>query len=1015
MKQRTMLNAGWLRRVAGRMGPRLALTVALLLCVGLWWTVVDVAGQAADDEAAPNGYAYTVREGDFWGRIAQLTGVSEAAIREANPDAQRPDELLLLGETLFIPTGDVVANRFHTVQSGESWNSIADRYGLRVELLRATNPQAARLGNILFRGEQLFVPPSPADLASGAPVEPGETVTGTTTVTPTTVAVVVPTAAPTATPAPTTTAAPTATAAPTTGPTPAPTATAVEEEPEATAVADEEADAVATAMPEEEDTVAFDLPACPQRFAEYPALMTSLINTESPGPDAVVAFLEACDALVEAGVAQVDLTGDGKDDLVVVYINPSAEQIFVESDLVIFNSSAGEYALSYRARAAGEVRLLTVEDINADDLPDVVWVDTTCGASTCFDTVNVRSWDGSLWADWTEGTITMAYAEISLVESAAQGQDIVLEGGIYGSVGAGPQRSRSEVWSSVDGAPYALVEKTYSRSECLYHTVLDANRAFLDAPDAGFEAAIALYTRAADDTSLLKCWVRPDELSELRSFSRFRLALIAGYQGDVEAATAQVDRLTTDYPDSVYTEAATLWLARFGPSGSAAAACSAVTTFAEANPAAWEVLADYGYTNPSFEAADVCPVLDVGPADGTDEESDEEAADEAASSASSAGDIPLDPDLAVVAACPATLEDYAGVLPTVLAVSAAQDPALVERWLQACGAIGPDRGAVVWAELDDDGSPDAIVFPSFISDLGYGPGGAQGTVLIFHAEAGGTYTLIAAPDIPGLPMPLAVDDLNADGRVDIAWTITACGEACVLSVHIYTWDGDAYVALIGPGAAIAEGEASFAPVAAGDPGSGQQLILDGGVSLAPEAGLPTPHREVWQSIAGGIYQRLSWQYDGDAPGGDCLGLRLVEADVALEAAVILGYGVAIDLYATALDPAWTACSLFDLPAAQELTLLQGLAAFRLLQAQALSGNLDAAEQTLLALTTLQPDGGYTTVAATWLAEFDASASPTQACAAVREFFSADPLLWQVTDHFGYNHPALGPDQICFVP
>jgi hypothetical protein len=273
------------------------------------------------------------------------------------------------------------------------------------------------------------------------------------------------------------------------------------------------------------------------------------------------------------------------------------------------------------------VRLLTVGDLNLDELPDVVWVDTTCGASTCFDTVNVRSWDGTTWADWTDGTVTMAYAEINLTDVSEEGlgEEIELEGGIYGSVGAGPQRSRTEVWASVEGGPYSLLEKSYSQTECLYHTVLDANRAFLDAPLNGFEAATALYTQAVEDEGLIKCWVRNDELAELRSFSLFRLALIAGYSGDSAGAAAQIATLSTEYPGSVYDEVGQLWLESYESSGDAALACEDVTLFAEEDSAAWEMLADYGYTNPSFEAVDVCPILDLssGAEEGAEGETEE--------------------------------------------------------------------------------------------------------------------------------------------------------------------------------------------------------------------------------------------------------------------------------------------------------------------------------------------------------------------------------------------------------
>jgi hypothetical protein len=52
-------------------------------------------------------------------------------------------------------------------------------------------------------------------------------------------------------------------------------------------------------------------------------------------------------------------------------------------------------------------------------------------------------------------------------------------------------------------------------------------------------------------------------------------------------------------------------------------------------------------------------------------------------------------------------------------------------------------------------------------------------------------------------------------------------------------------------------------------------------------------------------------------GANCLGLRLVEADVALQAAT--------ELYTKTIDPSRQACSIFGMAANEELPLLQGLA------------------------------------------------------------------------------------------
>lgn len=632
-----------------RQGWQLGLLVAFILCAGLWLTTSQVVW------AQEGGYNYTVQNGDSWESVAASTGVSVDALKAANDEAVRENDWLLVGETLLIPSDLSTSSVSHTIKSGESWNSIAEDYGIPADLLRAANPNSIRAGNILYRGEILIIP----SVGASAPVAPvatseDEDNKAEATATATEEATVEPTDEATATPTPqaeveaeetmtaTVTVEATSEVVATVAVTETETMTGTEELTGTEALSATEVLTTTEQLTSTEELTTtlsvtdelasgseFDLPTCPERFADYAEVMTDLINSADPGTDAVVAFLTACEALVDGGTELADLTGDGVDELVVVYQNPSAEQIFVEGDLVIFNSGTDGYTLGYRARAAGEVRLLTVEDINLDELPDVAWVDTTCGASTCFDTVNVRSWDGATWADWTDGTVTMAYAEINITDSVEEGlgNEIVLEGGIYGSVGAGPQRSRTEVWASLEGGPYSLLEKSYAQSECLYHTVLDANREFLNAPVNGFEAATALYIQAVTDDGLVKCWVRNDELVELRSFSQFRLAVIAGYSGDSAGALAQIAELTAQYPGSIYDEVGQLWLESYQSVNDAALACEEVTLFAEENSAAWELLADYGYTNPSFEAVDVCPVLDLsgGAGDGTEEETEDEA------------------------------------------------------------------------------------------------------------------------------------------------------------------------------------------------------------------------------------------------------------------------------------------------------------------------------------------------------------------------------------------------------
>lgn len=954
-----------------------AAIMAVMLGSALLTTAMPLLAQPEPTPAdAAEGFFYTVRRGESWSLIADRFGMTVRQLKEANPESIRYNDVLRVGEQLLIPSSFAptpttpATYQEYIVQRGEGWSVIAQKFDVPLRDLFDANPALIRYDYVLRTGDKMRIPV----LAGEAPIAE---------------------AAEPATPTP---------------PPPSPTPAATEPPPPTATPEPEITTAITPTVTLTDTEAAASAPAalCPTDFIDYPAEIEAVVNDQEGDTESIAAFLESCGAFVAGGIQSGDWTGDGAPDLLIIYANPDAETAIRQTDLIIFNSGPEGYAAGYRARAAGEVRPLALDDINLDRQPDVAWVDRTCGVSTCFDTVEVISWDGAQWRDWTQDSITMAYADIQLEDTTAagQGQEIVMEGGIYGSVGAGPQRSRTEVWASIDGLPYSLLERTNAASDCLYHTVLDANEALRKGTADSFATAEELYTQAATSQELKACWTRNDELDELRSFSLFRLALTAAYQGMPEVAADVIDSLATTYPDSIYDQVGQAWLAVYEEENDLDAACTAANQFAADNPAAYEILADYGYANPSFTAGDVCPALDfettslgVGSALTTTTPVTE------TTPASSAGGLPT---------CPADLSGYPDVLPALLE-AAAGDELIIETWLRQCDAMSDERGGFVLLDANDDGVEDAIFWPTVVSDLGFGPDGAQGDLLIYHGSGDGSYELAADEMVYGQPDLLAADDLNSDGQFDLAWQVVGCSIFCVLDVQIVSWNGEEYESIIEPGATIAEGAAHFEPVAEDDPGAGQQLVLTGGVSDTAEGGLAVPHTEVWQSVAGGSFQRVRWTYDRTVEGNECLGLRLVEADVALQAAPVLGYEPAIELYSASFDPALTACSIFGLTPEEELMLLQGLASFRLIQAEALNGDLDAARANLAALTRGQPESDFTNAATQWLTAYAENGNAQAACQRVLKIFVDNALLWQVTDHYGFHHPALAAEQICYAP
>lgn len=1116
----------------------------LLVCVFLTASAMPILAQSrirdTSQQRAEDGYSYTVERGDSWSTVSEATGVPVNVLKEANPDAVRATDWLIVGEELFIPAADAVDEpepEIYVVGAGESWNSIAESLGITAAALKAANPLSIRTAEVLYVGERLVIPRDEAaadatpaaDDADVADEDAADEDAAEPTPEPTEEPTDAPTDEQAEEPAADATDAAEADAAdaeteadagtgdlltyivqageswnsiavqfgisaqalreanpelirpglvlyredklviPGQAASAEDTAPATDAAAETEATDDEAAEEEAAPAEEAaaEEVVEVALPECPADFADYPDAILALLNTEGADVSTLDEFLTACNAVLADGMVSAELTGDELEDLVVVYVNPTSDTAALETELLILNGTDAGYELGHRAGAAGEVRVLATEDINDDEQADVVWVDTNCGASTCFDTVKIYSWTGQRWSNWAEANITMAYADVSITDTSAdgQGREIMLDGGVYGSVGAGPQRSRTETWGSPDGEPYTLLDTTYASSNCLYHKVLDANRAFAAAPEQGFEEAEALYTDAVSDGTLVGCWVRENEIDELQSFSYFRLALIAAYQGVSDVAGDLIGSSALLFPDNAYTKVGDVWLSAFEEGASVAAACDAVLEYLDEAPEAWQLLADYGYANPSFTAEDVCPVLNVeaapadeddagaaaAPADAASEEAatEEEAAADSESTDAASEDVETDTEAAAeaetnagaevdadttadaettddaaataggLAACPENVDRFASVLPEALVAatdsSGTVDADAIDGWLRECDALDDSRGAFAITDLNDDGIDDAVFMPTIVSDLGYGPGGSQGAVLIYHGAADDNYSLVFDPDIYGQPALLATEDLNEDGRLDVAWSVESCSTFCVLEVQMVAWNGTEYVPGIEPGATIAEGEVEFVELGTSAPGQGQALLFSGGVSGVPEGGIETPHTENWQSVDGAPYARLEWVYDRTAKGNDCVGLRLVEADVAMQAADVLGYDDAIGMYTNALDSSLTACSLYGIPGDEELILLQGLASFRLIQAQALNGDATDAQASLLALQSGQPDSDYTTAAATWLEMYNATGDPDAACDAVEDIFLGNDDLWRITDQFGFNHPALAAEQICFRP
>lgn len=146
------------------------------------------------------GGTYVVEAGDTAESIAAMCGISASAIYAANPGVSEP---LSAGQVLILPGSSTVpstpipstpiptsppaapVNNYYTtnnyynypaaassggtyyvVQPGDTFSSIASRYGLSVQQLWAANPQIWNI-NYIYAGQVIYIPPS-----GGSPTQP---------------------------------------------------------------------------------------------------------------------------------------------------------------------------------------------------------------------------------------------------------------------------------------------------------------------------------------------------------------------------------------------------------------------------------------------------------------------------------------------------------------------------------------------------------------------------------------------------------------------------------------------------------------------------------------------------------------------------------------------------------------------------------------------------------------------------------------------------------------------------
>jgi hypothetical protein len=390
-------------------------------------------------------------------------------------------------------------------------------------------------------------------------------------------------------------------------PQPLPTPT-IEEAPTPTPIPEPTAVSLAsvTEVPSVSPT-AVPLPLRPEDFADYPTAIISYLNDSQGDVDGLREMLEDWGALRNvADLLRVDVDDDGIGELLLIIL---AEEYGFNNpgDLLVIDMEGQEYDVAYRAASdliIMDPSLLEVGDVNQDGHTELAFTSTSCGAHTCFNTVYVIASGTGMYGDLTDGGIEMSYSEIHFPDWDGDGLlELVMHGGTIASLGAGPQRARTEVYRW-DGHTYTLSETIYDPSNYLYFKVTDANQALLNGE---YERAATLYREAIQNPDL-DVWIEESERKELIAFARYRLALTYLLLNQIGEAESARDELLTQQPEHIYAQVVSILWGTYLIDGNVMAACEEVGNFSAAHPEAADVLADYGYGNPTFTPEEICPI-----------------------------------------------------------------------------------------------------------------------------------------------------------------------------------------------------------------------------------------------------------------------------------------------------------------------------------------------------------------------------------------------------------------------
>ncbi len=362
----------------------------------------------------------------------------------------------------------------------------------------------------------------------------------------------------------------------------------------------------------------------PDMFAGYPEAIQAYL-TAGGSRESLVTILSNASSINDqwGGVQAFDLTGDDVPETIVWIFDPAAIDRGAAPDgmLLVYGCVNRKAMLLYvddPQESQSMVRIVRLGNlIGAKHGGQVAIQSSICGAHTCFNTFDILGWNGTTFISLMAAPLTLPAGTYLLTQSPQESAlGIEAHAGMIASVGAGPQRTETQIWKW-NGAQYVKVSSKWSPVEYRIQAVYEGDDAF----NAGdYSTAIDWYSRVITDDSL-KDWLteiqypKAHDRDTLRAYARFRLLLIGVLRGDANAHD-QLDQLTAEFPEGSPVhdtqQMAQVFWDKYQATQDLKAACAAANAYANASDNDQYLIVDdlnlFGYANRTYTSDDMCPI-----------------------------------------------------------------------------------------------------------------------------------------------------------------------------------------------------------------------------------------------------------------------------------------------------------------------------------------------------------------------------------------------------------------------